>query len=139
MPAKVRHRKDKVPVEFSCPACRYVLSEFADEITEREPSVLAEQLALRFTTCPLPTQALLLTAILKLRMAAMSDSALRTRAEALFASCTRQHDAELQQRAAEYLALSRMGEDSVVVRETVLAPMPEWSGCLLYTSPSPRD
>ena len=105
-----------------------MLAEYADEVTERQPAELAEQLASRFADCPVATQGLLLTALLKLRMAALDDAALRTRTEALFRSCVRHQDVELSQRAAEYLKLSEMGEVSVVVRETVLAPMPDWPG-----------
>ena len=96
-----------------------MLSEFADEVTQREPLELAEQLAARYASCPPATQALLLTALLKLRMAAVHDKALRARAEALFAAAARSQSAEVQQRAVEYLAMSRLGEASVEMRETV--------------------
>ena len=96
-----------------------MLSEFADEVTQREPLELAEELASRYAACPAATQALLLTALLKLRMAAVHDKALRARAEAVFATAARSHSAEVQQRAVEYLAMSRLGEESVAMRETV--------------------
>jgi hypothetical protein len=105
-----------------------VLAEFADEVTEREPLELAKLLISRFSSCPHSTQALLLTALLKLRMAAMHDRQLRAHAESVFKECSRSQNAELQQRATEYLAMSRLGEDSVVMRETVMAPMPDWPG-----------
>jgi transcription-repair coupling factor (superfamily II helicase) len=111
--------------EMLCRSCRYVLAEFADEVTEREPLELAEELIKRFKTVPPGAQALLLTAVLKLRMHAMNDTALRARAHAFFKAHTRSPDVELQQRAFEYLTMSELGESSVVMRETVLAPMPD--------------
>ena len=105
---------------------RYVLAEFADEITEREPCDLADELVARYDSVPAATQALLLTALLKLRMAAVHDSRLHARAEAVFALASRAKDADLQQRAVEYLKMSQLGEGSVVMRDTVMAPMPDW-------------
>jgi hypothetical protein len=103
-----------------------VLSEFADEVTERKPLELAEELIKKFNHVPLAAQALLLTAVLKLRMHAMNDIALRSRAHAFFKEHARSPHVELQQRASEYLAMSELGESSIVMRETVLAPMPDW-------------
>jgi hypothetical protein len=107
-------------------ASRYVLAEFAAEVVERAPHELAEELASRLDSVPVATHALLLTALLKLRFAAPEHKALRARAEAAFRAAARSHDTDVQQRAVEYLAMSRLGDSSLVVADEVMAPMPEW-------------
>jgi AP-2 complex subunit alpha len=105
--------------------CRYVLSEFADQVPDRSPAQLAEELTPRLALAPVATQGLLLTALMKLRMHAPHDKGLQRHVEEIFKEYSSDVNTDIQQRAVEYLAYSKMG-DNEVVRSEVFAPMPDW-------------
>ena len=106
--------------------CRYVLAEFADQVPDRTPGQLAEELATRLPYTPVPTQGLLLTALIKLRMHAPDDRALEKLVTDTFTAYSANANPDIQQRAVEYLELSYMASNPLV-REAVFAPMPEWT------------
>lgn len=102
-----------------------MLSEFADQVPDRSPAQLAEELTPRLALAPVATQGLLLTALMKLRMHAPHDVGLKRHVEEIFTEYAADANTDIQQRAVEYLAYSKMG-DNTVVRQELFAPMPEW-------------
>lgn len=103
-----------------------MLAEFADQVPDRTPAHLAEELATRLPHMPVPTQGLLLTALIKLRMHAPDDRGLERLVTETFQQYSANANPDIQQRAVEYLELSYMA-DNPVVREALFAPMPEWT------------
>lgn len=103
-----------------------MLAEFADQVPDRTPADLAEELATRLPHMPVPTQGLLLTALIKLRMHAPEDRGLERLVTETFQQYSANANPDIQQRAVEYLELSYMA-DNPVVRDALFAPMPEWT------------
>lgn len=117
--------------------CRYVLSEFADQVPDRSPAQLAEELTPRLALAPVATQGLLLTALMKLRMHAPHDKGLQRHVEEIFTQYASDANTDIQQRAVEYLAYSKM-ENNEVVRQEVFAPMPDWPDKVMLFTPQVR-
>jgi hypothetical protein len=113
--------------------CRYVLSEFADVVPNRSPAQLAEEITPRLALAPVATQGLLLTALMKLRMHALHDKDLQRHVEEVFTEYASDANTDIQQRAVEYLAYSKMG-DNEILRQEVFAPMPDWPDKVMLVS-----
>ena len=116
---------------------RYVLAEFADQVPDRSPAQLAEELTPRLALAPVATQGLLLTALMKLRMHAPHDKGLKRHVEEIFTQYASDANTDIQQRAVEYLAYSKM-ESNEVVRQEVFAPMPDWPDKVMLFTPQVR-
>jgi len=98
----------------------YILGEFGHKVQGEIPiSQQFQSLDARFATASLTTKHIILTAFLKM---GMRDHSVRPRVESALESLTSTLDAELQQRAVEYLLLTKSTNRQLA--EKVVAAMP---------------
>ncbi|GMH38541.1 hypothetical protein BSKO_06425 [Bryopsis sp. KO-2023] len=102
----------------------YVLGEYGSLIrNQHPPRELFQMLHERFVAASSSTKPLLLSAFLKILMMDHNNAELRNSVVQVFERYSRVADAELQQRAVEYLALARQ-PPSVALQ--YIQPMPRW-------------
>ncbi|GIL70205.1 hypothetical protein Vretimale_3499 [Volvox reticuliferus] len=102
----------------------YILGEYGRLIRAEVPP--AEQFRLLFAAFPAaspPTKGLLMTALLKIYLLDPSNATLSREVRDLFERYKRFMDAELQQRATEYLALA----SNPAAASNYILPMPAWT------------
>ncbi|KAG1677810.1 hypothetical protein FOA52_008574 [Chlamydomonas sp. UWO 241] len=117
-------RRGGVVHESMVSTAAYVLGEYgrlvAAEVAPAEQFKLLQGL---LATATAPTRGLLYTAFIKLYLQAPNDSELRSTAIAQFQGASASMDADLQQRAAEYLALAAAPSEQST---KFVLPMPKW-------------
>eukprot|EP00803_Ostreobium_quekettii_P002464 evm.model.scf_1061.2 EVM.evm.TU.scf_1061.2 scf_1061:6281-18352(+) len=102
----------------------YVVGEYGGLVrSQRSPMELYQLLHARFAAASLSMKALLLSVYLKLMVMDPGDQELRSQVTAVFERYRKVMDAELQQRAVEYLALAQKPGE---VQAMYIQPMPKW-------------
>jgi AP-2 complex subunit alpha len=125
--AKAREYLDKPAVhETMVKVAGYLLGEYSHLLARRpgcSPKEVFHIVHDKFPTVTTPTKAILLSAYVKILMHTQPlDQELQVQVEEVFKRCENVVDAEVQQRAVEYITLSRKGSSMV----DIMAEMPKF-------------
>ncbi|KAH9571656.1 hypothetical protein CY35_02G105700 [Sphagnum magellanicum] len=123
--AKAREYLDK-PAVHETMVAGYLLGEYSHLLARRpgcSPKEVFHIVHDKFPTVTTPTKAILLSAYVKILMHTQPlDQELQVQVEEVFKRCENVVDAEVQQRAVEYITLSRKGSSMV----DIMAEMPKF-------------